>query len=121
MGAFLVIQRQARRQRHPAARSWSGINLVIGFLPGLNIAWQAHVGGLIGGAVIGLIYVQTRQRSKRTQQFVLLGGFAALLVALSLTQVLRLGPPALRLHRVIHTRWRKLSTGVSTLGIITRL
>jgi membrane associated rhomboid family serine protease len=28
------------------------INAVLGFLPGLNIAWQAHVGGLITGVLV---------------------------------------------------------------------
>ncbi|PXA72226.1 rhomboid family intramembrane serine protease [Cryobacterium arcticum] len=86
MGAFLVIQRKLGGNATQLL-ILVGINLVIGFLPGLNVAWQAHVGGLIGGAVIGLIFVQTRQRSKRTQQLVLLGGFAVLLVALSLTKL----------------------------------
>jgi len=85
MGAFLVIQRKLGGNATQLL-ILVGINLVIGFLPGLNVAWQAHVGGLIGGAVIGLIYVQTRQRSKRTLQIVLIGGFAALLVALSLSK-----------------------------------
>lgn len=85
MGAFLVIQRKLGGNATQLL-ILLGINLVIGFLPGLNVAWQAHVGGLIGGAVIGLIYVQTRQRSKRTLQFVLIGAFAALLVALSLSR-----------------------------------
>ena len=38
-----------------------GINLVIGFVPGFNVAWQAHLGGLIGGALVGLIYLETRK------------------------------------------------------------
>ncbi|ANP70992.1 rhomboid family intramembrane serine protease [Cryobacterium arcticum] len=85
MGAFLVIQRKLGGNATQLL-VLVGINLVIGFLPGLNVAWQAHVGGLIGGAVIGLIFVQTRQRSKRTLQFVLLGAFGFLLVALSLSK-----------------------------------
>ena len=31
-----------------------GINLVIGFIPGFNVSWQAHVGGLVVGALVGL-------------------------------------------------------------------
>ena len=48
-GAFLVLQRRLGRS---AAGMYViiGINAVIGFLPGLNIAWQAHLGGLITGA-----------------------------------------------------------------------
>jgi prolipoprotein diacylglyceryltransferase len=45
------------------------------------------VGGLIGGAVIGLIFVQTRSRNQRVLQLVLLGAFAAVLVGLSLTKL----------------------------------
>jgi len=86
MGAFLVIQRKLGGNATQLL-VLVAINLVIGFLPNVNIAWQAHVGGLIGGAIIGLIFVQTRSRSKRVLQLVLLGAFAALLVALSLTKL----------------------------------
>jgi membrane associated rhomboid family serine protease len=58
-----------------------GINLVIGFVPGFNIAWQAHVGGAAVGALVGLIILRTRKRSQRTWQIVLLIALAALLLA----------------------------------------
>ena len=29
-----------------------GVNLVIGFIPGFNVSWQAHVGGLVVGALV---------------------------------------------------------------------
>ena len=82
MGAFLVIQ------RHLGASATQlfvlvAINLVIGFLPGLNVAWQAHVGGLIGGAIIGLIFVSTRKREQKNLQIGLVSLFALVLVALS--------------------------------------
>ncbi|WP_460775362.1 rhomboid family intramembrane serine protease [Microbacterium sp. GXF7504] len=65
-----------------------GINLAIGFIPGMGISWQAHVGGLVAGALAGLIFARTRRRDQRTLQFVLLG---ALVVVLAL---LLLIPPA---------------------------
>lgn len=82
MGAFLVIQ------RHLGGNATQlivlvAINLVIGFLPGLNVAWQAHVGGLIGGAIIGLIFVSTRKREQKNLQIGLLSLFGLVLVALS--------------------------------------
>jgi membrane associated rhomboid family serine protease len=86
MGAFLVIQRKLGGNATQLL-ILLGINLVIGFLPGVNIAWQAHLGGLVGGAIIGLIFVQTRSRSQRALQLGLLGGFAAVLVGLSLTKL----------------------------------
>ena len=32
-----------------------GVNLLITFIPGSNIDWRAHLGGLIGGAVITFV------------------------------------------------------------------
>ncbi|SDM52614.1 Membrane associated serine protease, rhomboid family [Cryobacterium flavum] len=82
MGAFLVIQRRLGGNATQLL-VLVGINLVIGFIPGLNIAWQAHVGGIIGGAVLGLIFVQTRRIRQKPLQVGLIGAFAALLVLLS--------------------------------------
>lgn len=87
IGAFLVIQRRLGGNSTQLL-ILIGINLVIGFIPGLNLAWQAHVGGLVGGAVLGLIYVQTRRREHKTLQIVLIAAFAALLVALSFARFL---------------------------------
>lgn len=58
-----------------------GINLVIGFVPGFNIAWQAHVGGAVVGALVGLIILRTRERSRRVWQMLLLIALAVLLLA----------------------------------------
>ena len=58
------------------------LNLAIGFfVPG--IAWQAHVGGLLFGALIGLIMMETRQRRQQTMQYLLLVGVALLIVVLT--------------------------------------
>lgn len=87
MGAFLIIQRRLGGNSTQLL-VLVGINLVIGFIPGLGIAWQAHVGGLIGGAVIGLIFVQTRRIRDQRLQTVLIVAFGALLVALSFAKFL---------------------------------
>ncbi len=58
-----------------------GINLVIGFVPGFNIAWQAHVGGALVGALVGFIMLRTRKRSQRTGQILLLLAVAAIIIA----------------------------------------
>ncbi|WJL94188.1 rhomboid family intramembrane serine protease [Microbacterium sp. ET2] len=66
-----------------------GINLVIGFIPGFNISWQAHVGGLIAGLLVAVILTQTRARSRRPLQI-------ALLIALTVASLaLLLVPPVL--------------------------
>lgn len=61
-----------------------GINLVIGFIPGMNVAWQAHLGGLAAGALIGFILVETRKRSQRRLQVWLLVAVGVVLLLLSL-------------------------------------
>jgi membrane associated rhomboid family serine protease len=84
LGALLVIG------RHIGANITGilivlGINLVLGFVPGFNVAWQAHVGGLVVGALIGLIFARTRSVRRRALQIWLLialtvGLFALLLL-----------------------------------------
>ncbi|WES63622.1 rhomboid family intramembrane serine protease [Microbacter sp. GSS18] len=61
-----------------------GLNLVIGFIPGFNVSWQAHVGGLVAGALVGLIYARTRSARQRGLQIGLLAGLEAVLIALLL-------------------------------------
>lgn len=81
MAALLIIQRHLGG---PITQLLVlvGINLVISFLPGFGIAWQAHVGGLVGGALVGLIYMQTRARSRRPLQIILIVVLAIVLVLL---------------------------------------
>ena len=83
LGAFLVIQRRLGGNATQLL-ILLGINLVIGFLPGLAIAWQAHLGGLVAGALVGLIFVETRKRDQRGLQVALLIGLTAVLLLLSL-------------------------------------
>ncbi|MEI3843368.1 MULTISPECIES: rhomboid family intramembrane serine protease [unclassified Microbacterium] len=60
------------------------INLVIGFVPGFNVAWQAHLGGAITGALIGLVYAVLRRPTQRVWQIVSLAGIGvALLLAVA--------------------------------------
>ncbi|MCX7522747.1 rhomboid family intramembrane serine protease [Microbacterium sp. STN6] len=86
MGAFLVIQRRLGGSATQLL-ILVGINLVISFIPGFNIAWQAHVGGLVVGAIIGLIYVETRPRSRRPLQIGLMVALGVVLVVASLWRV----------------------------------
>lgn len=59
-----------------------GINLVIGFIPGFNVSWQAHVGGLVVGLVVGFIFTRTRSARQRGLQIALLAAVGLVLVAL---------------------------------------
>lgn len=57
-----------------------GINLVLGFVPGFNVSWQAHVGGLVAGAAVALVYLATRHRRRLALQIGLLVLIAAALL-----------------------------------------
>lgn len=83
LGALLVIGRHIGANVNGILLI-VGINLAIGLLPipGFYVAWQAHVGGLAVGAVIGLIYARTRRAEQRGLQNLLLGALALLLVVL---------------------------------------
>lgn len=84
-GAYFVIA------RHLGANASQlviviAINLAIGFVvPG--IAWQAHLGGLIVGALVGLVYMRTRSRSQRTTQLLLVGAVTVGIIVLAVTGV----------------------------------
>ncbi|MEO8094472.1 MAG: rhomboid family intramembrane serine protease [Pseudolysinimonas sp.] len=57
------------------------INLAIPFFIG-GIAWEAHVGGLIIGFLIGLVLVSTRRRQDLTKQIAGIAGIAVGLLVL---------------------------------------
>ncbi len=56
-----------------------GINFALGFFIG-NIAWQAHLGGAIVGAIVAFIYTRTKRREQRVWQIVLLAAVVILLI-----------------------------------------
>jgi membrane associated rhomboid family serine protease len=80
MAAYFVIVRSMGGNTAQMA-GIIAINLVYGFLvPG--VAWQAHVGGLVVGAAVGLIYSKTRSaRAKQAQVLLLLLVLVLLVVA----------------------------------------
>jgi membrane associated rhomboid family serine protease len=79
MGAylvFLVVMKLNAGQMYIII----GLNLVLGFLPG--IAWEAHVGGLAVGAVVGYVLVATRNHIKPTVQTISLVGIGVALLVI---------------------------------------
>lgn len=80
-GALLVIGRSLGAQL-TGLYIVLGINLVLGFIPGFNIAWQAHVGGLVIGALVGFIFTRTRRPKQRTLQIALLSAVGVGIAAL---------------------------------------
>ena len=63
-GALLVVTR-ARGGNYRPILLLLGINLAIGFIPGTNIAWQAHVGGLAAGAALAAVFVYAPRGPRR--------------------------------------------------------
>ena len=53
-----------------------------GSLAAVGISWQAHLGGLVTGAGVGLIYARTRAAAQKRLQIGLLVGFSVPLIAL---------------------------------------
>ena len=85
MGAFFVIQRRLGGNNLQILIV-IGINLVSGFiLPG--VSWQAHVGGVVTGALVALIFLRTRRITQRVQQIALVAALVAALIALSLVRI----------------------------------
>ncbi|GAA1826477.1 rhomboid family intramembrane serine protease [Agromyces salentinus] len=82
MGAFVVIQRRLGGNL-TQLYILLAINLGIGFLPGANISWEAHLGGLVGGALVGLIYLETRSRARRGLQIALLIALVVVLLVIA--------------------------------------
>ncbi|MFT4214412.1 MAG: rhomboid family intramembrane serine protease [Microbacterium sp.] len=81
LGAMFVIGRHLGANV-TAIAVLLGINLVLTFLPGSGIAWQAHIGGGLVGALIGLIFARTRKIAQRRIQIWLLTAVGAGLLAL---------------------------------------
>lgn len=91
-GAFFVIQRKLGGNSLQLVIV-IGLNLVIGFIIP-NIAWQAHIGGLVVGGIVAFVFLRTRAVDKRNEQILLLLGVLAGLVALTVLGVVLL-------HRLI--------------------
>jgi membrane associated rhomboid family serine protease len=64
------------------------LNLVIGFIPGLGVAWQAHVGGLVTGLLLAFILLETRPRSRRVAQVLLIVAVVVALLAVTLVKAI---------------------------------
>jgi len=82
LGAFFIIQRRLGGN-NTGLVVLIGLNLVIGFIPGMSISWQAHIGGLIAGAAVAAIYTATRRPKQKAVQVAGLVGVAAALVAIT--------------------------------------
>ena len=81
-GAFFVIQRRMGGDIR-GLLILIGLNLVIGFIPGFNISWQGHLGGLVAGGLVGLVLWSTRKEKDHSRQPWLLAGLSVVLLLLA--------------------------------------
>jgi membrane associated rhomboid family serine protease len=66
-GAFFVVTRRLGRDS-TGILGVIVINGALGFIPGLNIAWQAHLGGLLTGAAVAAVLVLTPKERRAVLQ-----------------------------------------------------
>lgn len=84
LGAMFVIGRHLGANV-TAIAVLLGLNLVITFLPGSGISWQAHIGGGLVGALVGFVFARTRPiRRQRLQLWLLIAVAAGLLLLLTI-------------------------------------
>jgi membrane associated rhomboid family serine protease len=86
MGALLIVAIKARGDVR-GILTWIGINFVITFLLLDLISWEGHLGGFIGGAVIGGVLVYAPRGPRRTTIQVV--GLALVAVAIAVAVVAR--------------------------------
>jgi membrane associated rhomboid family serine protease len=84
-GATGVLMRRLNYDLRPLG-ALLVINLIITFTPGFNIAWQAHIGGLVAGVAVGYAMVHA-PREKRT--LIQYGACAVVLVAVVVLTLIR--------------------------------
>jgi membrane associated rhomboid family serine protease len=85
-GAFFIVARRLGGNSG-AILGVIVINLVIGFIPGLGVSWQAHVGGLVAGAAVAFVFLETRPRRLRWLQITLTAAIAVVLVVITVVAV----------------------------------
>lgn len=82
LAATLVAYR-AHRVNVTSLAVLIGINFAIGFMPGAAISWQAHLGGMIVGAVAMWVLLRTRGPRKKTARALSMAGLTVGLIAVS--------------------------------------
>jgi len=75
-GATAVLMRRRNLDMRPVIVLLA-INLLFTFNPGFNISWQAHIGGLVGGAIVGYALVNAPRERRGLVQ----AGTCALVLA----------------------------------------
>ncbi|QNS05293.1 rhomboid family intramembrane serine protease [Streptomyces xanthii] len=86
-GATAVVMRRLNYDLRPLI-ALLVINLIFTFTPAFNIAWQAHIGGLVGGLAVGYGMIHAPRERRALVQY---GVCALVLLAVVVTVVVRTG------------------------------
>jgi len=86
MGVLLVIVWRNRGDVR-SVLVWLGLNVAYTFLAGQSISWQGHLGGLIGGALAGLVIVFAPRLNRQRWQW---AGLSAITVTALVLIVIRI-------------------------------
>jgi membrane associated rhomboid family serine protease len=84
-GATAVLMRRLNYDMRPLI-ALLVINLIITFSPGMSIAWEAHIGGLVAGVVTGYAMVHAPRRKRTLIQY---GTCALVLAVLAVMTLVR--------------------------------
>ncbi|GAA2315934.1 rhomboid family intramembrane serine protease [Streptomyces kunmingensis] len=84
-GATAILMRRLNYDLRPLI-GLLVINLIFTFNPAFNISWQAHIGGLVGGLVVGYAMVHASRERRALVQY---GVCALVLVVVLVTVVVR--------------------------------
>ncbi|MER5431043.1 rhomboid family intramembrane serine protease [Streptomyces sp. NPDC002588] len=85
IGATAVLMRRMRYDMRPII-ALLVINLIFTFNPAFNISWEAHIGGLVAGVIVGYGMVHAPRERRALVQY---GACALVLVAVVVTTILR--------------------------------
>jgi membrane associated rhomboid family serine protease len=88
LGALLVIAVKVRGDVRGIA-TWIAINFVLTFLVA-NISWQGHVGGFVGGLLVGAAVVYAPRQHRAVWQAAAAGAVAALVAVATAVRIAQL-------------------------------
>lgn len=88
-GATGVLMRRLNYDLRPLV-ALLVINLVITFTPGMHIAWEAHIGGLVAGIVTGYAMVHAPRRNRALIQYGTCAVVLAVVAVLTLVRTAQL-------------------------------
>ena len=104
MGAIAVLALKVGGQAQ-SVLGWIGINLVLTFTLG-NISWQGHLGGLLGGVVLGAAMIYAPRSHRSLVQWSVTGAVTLLAVVAIVVRAGVLSVAGVVLHTLRKTLWR---------------